>query len=710
MKVKNKTFLGFCILMFVLSFLAGSGFSQQTAGELFEKALYLEEARGDLQEAIDLYQKIVIEFAENRVIAAKAQLQIGICYEKLGLQEAQKAYEEVISNYGDQKDVVAKAKIRLSKLEQLFAISQEPEGIRIKQVWKKPYQDYLGTVSSDGRFHAYADWGKGDLAIYDIKTGENRLLTNEATYEDPQKFVIGSAISKNGKQVAYSWWTPKSQDLYLVDVDNPVPRLIFGQGQEEEEIYPTAWLSDTELIVGNFNTKIMSSQIILLNISNGAKRILKTNNDVLDWLRLSCSPDEKYIAYDFVNKTNKDKVNSDINILEVDGGSEISLVTHPANDRVLGWIPGRKEFLFISDRSGSWDLWAIPVADGKSSGPAMKIYSDIGDVQPVGFSESGDCFIGFSRRNFNAYIAPFNLKTGELDKKSSEPFLGSVIYVTWSPDGQSLAYIREDGKAASPWQLTIQDLKTGEEHKLATNLFIAKSPSWSPDGNSILVIGRPQKPKTAADIYNGGIYNVDVKTGQTTEVLLLSDFEFARPKDAAWPLSEIQWSLDGKSMFYLFFKDRLVKRDLKTGEEKILYKHSDFSSEILERSPDGKSLLFSVEDSEKKKGVLYTISVDGEQVKELCTSQEAESFHMGMWSPDGQYIYFTESENEYNLWRIPSEGGKPQKVWHSKNNGYVWSIHPDGNQIALSIRERTTQIKVIENLVQELEKLDKANK
>lgn len=690
-----------CVCIVMMGFFS-LGFSQQSAEKLFQAGIYQEEVGGDLEEAIKIYQKIIKDFPDNREVAAKAQLQIGLCYEKLGLEGALKAYKEVISNYGEQKEVVAKAKTRLLKLEQSVVKSKEPEGIRIKQVWQRPYQDYLGTVSSDGRFLTYADWGSGDVAIHDLKSGENRLLTHEATYEDPQHFTMGSAISKNGKQVVYTWWSPNNTiDLYLVDVDNPSPQILYRH--EEGEGYPTAWLSDKELIVGRYLTKI-GNQIISLNISDGTIRVLKTF-DGMSWLRLSCSPNEKYIAYDFANKTNNG--NFDINILVMDGGSEISLVNHPANDRVLGWLPGRKEFLFISDRSGTWDLWAIPVVDGKPSGPAERIYADIGDVRPVGFSESGDCFVGFSRRNFNAYIAPFNLKTGELKEKSSKPFLGSVIYVTWSPDGQYLAYIRMGGTTNNPWQLTIQDLKTGEERKLATDLFTANSPCWSPDGNSILVIGRPIRAKFARDVYNGGVYSVDVKTGQTTEILLMSDYEFNRPNDDSWPLSDIQWSLDGKSFFYLFFKDRLVKHDLKTGEEKILYKHSNFSSELLELSPDGKSLLFAVVDSEENKGFLYTISVEGGQVKELCDSQEANSIHMGMWSPDGQYIYFTESAKGNNLWRIPSEGGTPQKVWHSNNSGYVWSIHPEGQQIAFSLREMTTEIRVIENLVQELEKLDK---
>ncbi len=701
--MRSNRFL-ICVFIVVMVFLS-QGFSQQSAEKLFQAGIYQEEVSGNLEEAIKIYQKIIKDFPDNRVIAAKAQFQIGLCYEKLGLQEALKAYEEVISNYGEQKDVVAKAKTRLSKLEQSDVKYKEPEGIRIRQIWEKPYQDYIGTVSSDGRFLTYADWGKGDVAILNIKSGENRLLTHKATYDNPQEYTMGSAISKNGKQVAYSWWRSNDNlDLYLVDVDNPSPRLLYHN--EEGEVYPTAWLSDKELIVGRHLTRKGSVQILSLNISDGTKRVLKTV-DGMGWLRLSCSPDEKYIAYDFANKTNK--VNSDINILVVDGGSEISLVNHPANDRVLGWIPGRKEFLFISDRSGTWDLWAIPVVDGKSSGPAKRIYTDIGDVQPVGFSESGDCFIGFSRRNFNTYIVPFNREAGELKEKSSKSLLDSNLWVKWSPDGQYLAYIKEDSKADNAWQLTVQDLKTNVERKLADNMFLAMSPCWSPDGNSILVVGM-EKSKFGTEGYYGGIYQVDVKTGQTTEILLLSDYKYNMPDDQAFPLSDIQWSSDGKSFFYLFFKDRLVKHDLETGEDKILYKHSYFNRGVLTRSPDGKRLLFAVGFPEENKTRLFTMSVEGGQEKELCTSQEANHFNMATWSPDSEYIYFSERKDGTNLWRIPSEGGNPQKIWHSENRAEIFSIHPDGNQIALSIRERTTEIRVIENLVQELEKLDNIKK
>jgi Tol biopolymer transport system component len=700
MRFGRKILLPFLLTASCLLFVFGNVPSQESAEEIFEKAVYYEDVQGNLQKAIELYEQILKQFPENREIAAKAQLHIGLCYEKLGLREATSAYQNVIQNYGEQKEAVAKAQERLSKLERPGRKSEEPEGIRIRQIWKKPYLDSLGSVSSDGRFLSFVYWGAGDVAIHDLRSGEDHILTHEA--DSTTGFALSPKFSKNGKQIAYSWWKPHhTYDLFLIDVDNPSPRLIYRQ--KGEHVYPVTWLSDKELVFirSEFETRI--NQICSFDILDGTIRELKTLKP-RNWPQISSSPDKNFVAYDFADET--EKGNSDINLIPMDGGDEISLVKHPSNDRVLGWVPGRKEFLFLSDRSGTWDLWAIPVDDGKSSGPAKRIYRNIGEVQPVGFRQNGDCFFGFNRRNFNAYVAPFSTETGEIKVKSGKSLLGSNYWIRWSPDGQYLAYTKEDRNANNPWQLTILDLNTGVERKVADDMQMAMSPCWSPDGNSILVTG-VAKDESSTKGLKSGVYLVDVKTGQSTEIFNLSKYKdkINPPDDDAFPLSDLQWSLDGKSIFYLFFTDRLVKHDLATGEDKILYKHSHFARGVLTRSPDGKNLLLATRSPEDEKSRLFTIPVEGGEEKELCTPQEASGFYAAMWSPDGKYIYFTERSEGTSLWRIPVEGGIPQKVWQSKDRAEIFSIHPDGNQVALAIRERELEIRVIENLVQELKKI-----
>ncbi len=698
MRFKRKILLPFLIIASSLIFVFGNSTPQEAAAEQFEKALYYEDVQGDLQKAIELYEQILKQFPENREIAAKAQLHIGLCYEKLGLREATSAYQKVVQNYGEQKEAVAKAQERLSKLIQPGKKPEEPGGIRIRQIWKKPYTDSLGSVSWDGRFLAFVYWGEGDVAIHDLVTGEDRILTHEAdAVTGGTGFAQEPTISKDGKRIAYSWWKPHhTYDLLLIDVDNPSPRLLYRK--KNEHVYPVEWLSDKELIFSRYDFETKKGLIVCsLNISDGNIRELMIFKPGY-WSGVSCSPDEKYIAYDFANETGNG--NSDINLLAINGGDEISLVKHPANDKIFGWVPGRKEFLFISDRSGTWDLWAVPLDDGKPSGTVERIYTDIGEVRSVGFTQNGECFFGFSRRTFNAYIAPFNADTGELEEKSGKTLLGSIYGIGWSADGRYLAYIQLNPNAANPIQLIVQDLETSEERILADNLRIAVPPCWSPAGNSILVVGRDINEDITKG-YRGGIYRVDAKTGQTSEVLLLSDYEYNTPGDDAFPLSDIQWSLDGKSVFYLFFRDRLVKHDLETGQEKILYEHSRFERSVLDCSPDGKLLLFGVR--EEGDSHLLTIPVGGGEEKELFVSQGG--FERAMWSPDGKYVYFTKEQDGTSLWRLPAEGGVPKKVWESENRVEIFGIHPKGNQMSFAMRERELEIRVIENLAQELKKI-----
>ena len=103
MSQKKKLFTVIFLLVGV-SLLFSNLTQQESAKELFEKAVYLEETKGDLEKAIAAYDRIIKEYPDERALAAKAQLQIGLCFEKLGLKEAEKAFQKVVDNYPDQAE------------------------------------------------------------------------------------------------------------------------------------------------------------------------------------------------------------------------------------------------------------------------------------------------------------------------------------------------------------------------------------------------------------------------------------------------------------------------------------------------------------------------------------------------------------------------------------------------------------------------------
>ena len=66
------------------------------------------------------------------------------------------------------------------------------------------------------------------------------------------------------------------------------------------------------------------------------------------------------------------------------------VVEHPGDDFLLGWSAEGGDLLFASDRRGTLDLWALPVADGVGQGRAELVVSDLGpEIGPLGATTDG---------------------------------------------------------------------------------------------------------------------------------------------------------------------------------------------------------------------------------------------------------------------------------------------------------------------------------
>lgn len=687
------------MLLTALSFSGISPLFSQNFQELYQKALIKEEGEGALLEAIDIYNQIVEDKNAEPLLQAKALIHVGYCYEKLGMTEATKAYQRLVKNFPGQKSEVTIARERLSHLIQIAEeITKEPEGIVIKQIWKGSEVDNSGSVSQDGKYLSFVNWDTGDLAIRNLNTKQNSSLVS-GSWDTPMQYAQYNVISPDGKQIAYSWYNHNASDLYLINIDNPFPKLLYRK--RGVEVYPVSWLSDKEIIV-TIKNKGADAQIASYSILDGTIEVLKTF-DQRKWARLTSSPDENYIAYDFANESHDGTF--DINILSMNGKGEIALVEHPANDRVLGWMPERNEFLFISDRSGTWDLWAIAVDNGKPLGQERRIYTDIGAVEPMGITKNGECFYGFSNRNFNSYILPVNKLTGKPEGNPEILLAGSIYSKNWSPDGKYMARVQE---GEGGFELIIRDEENGNERRLAEELFYILGPYWSRDRQSVYIFGMDKK-RLRTKGYKGGIFTVDLKSNKLKENLLISDYNYTPSKDAAPPISGHVVSDDQQYIYMLFQNDWIVKHNLNNGKDTILYRHPKFVRGVFRLSPDGNKLLFAIQNKGEKLSRLLTISTQGGDEKELCTSQESNISGSAFWSPDGKYVYFSERPEGTNLWRVDANGGTPEKVWKTDKVAESFIMHPSGEKISYSVRERITEVRVIEGLVNELEKIFSKN-
>src|SRR3972149_2727067 len=70
--------------------------------DLFQRALVIERLEGKLDEALELYERILREFPDESGLRVRVLVELGRCYElKRREAEAVRAYEQVVLNHGE---------------------------------------------------------------------------------------------------------------------------------------------------------------------------------------------------------------------------------------------------------------------------------------------------------------------------------------------------------------------------------------------------------------------------------------------------------------------------------------------------------------------------------------------------------------------------------------------------------------------------------
>ena len=255
----------------------------------------------------------------------------------------------------------------------------------------------------------------------------------------------------------------------------------------------------------------------------------------------------------------------------------------------------------------------------------------------------------------------------------------------WSPDGKQVAFIRETGgelplhEAGAEAQLIVLDTASHRERLIrrmpdSLNMWSSTSSpagcqmlSWSPSGDQIFLTD----PSGGAH----GVISVSTLTGEQRTISKPSGSD----EDCYARLSP-----NGNKVAFVHFLSHSIGHlyviDVAGSHMKQLTQEvKDLRG--LDWTPDGSHLVFA-----SKEGGVFQLRMISEQGGESTPLPAATaSASNPAVSPDGKFVAFVESHENWNIWRVPVNGdqsGTPQRFLASTGQNHSPSFSSDGRTIA----------------------------
>lgn len=670
----------------------------QDAQMELQRAIRNETVSGDLKAAIAEYRRIAFREGIDRGVRARALLRLAEAHRKAGDAEARTVYERVVKEYADLAEAAGEARAGLAALT-----APSPRGGRTaRQLWVGA--DTMGSPSGDGRYVSFTDWSTGDLAVRDLAAGTSRRLTSTGGWVKSGDFAELSAMSPDGRYVAYAWFTERGTkdhhyDLRLMPLsgDGAKPRVLHPS-QANLWIAPRAWTPDGKYVIALRTLARGSAEIVAIAVADGATRVV-TKAAADSARRVSISPDARYLAFD--GPAGPRGTPHDLFIVSFDGSGSPVQIPHPADDGDPMWTSDGTRILFLSDRSGRVGLWEVGVSAGRVQGNAQLVDQDVSWA--LGLTRTGALYYVTGGPKRNVYIAPVSgdlMATGAATVFTDRA-VNSARGGAWSADGQYFAYYADRGVGRRPSlvSVVIRTAKTGEEREVAPAVRLVPTSAaglrWFPDGRALLVSG----PDAAGQQVH---YRLDVVTGQAQPL--------ARSGASGPAATHPSLSPDGRTIFYIDRAEgatnRIVRLNLESRAE------TELASGVITAvalSPDGGQLAFlrGVAESPSRDVQLVVMPAnggDGRVVHQASNWYDGSRFGSLGWSNDGRFILFVEPSGESStstLWRVPASGGPAQKTGISATGRIkVPAEVPGGGRLTYSVvEEGSAELWVLENFL-----------
>jgi len=603
--------------------------AQQRRAEVrLEQAMQVEQVRGDLPQAIRLYQQILRDHPRERVVAARALLHIGLCYEALGRGEAQRAYERVISDYGDQADEVRQARARLAALQPAggAVVGRGPVARRLLSGDDMDVDNFYTMVPSpDGRRVAWVDLDVGGLHVRDLATGaEDTVLPGL-----PAAFNWAPVWSPDGRRIAFTYGAaqPRGTAIGIVDLVSRTVDTVPGSFVPWSGRYPTLeldladWSRDGRVLL----FALRGGTIGVMPAGGGARTMLA--DSVTGASRASFSPDGRFVVY-----ADGPQGAEQIYVQPVGGGARRQVTSGRFGNVAPMWSPDGGAIAYV----GEGGIWVTPVADGTPTGAARLAYADRNTTNGarIIWARAGGVYLTHVLDFMVPYRLPVDSATGtpapSVERLSPHPDF--IRTFAWAPDMQRTAFATHAGDLY---------VYTNDGAARAMYTVSPRQPlsvlEWSADGSEVFASRRVAQNGRAIVAVNAG-------TGAVREL--------ARSMPNRWPEDV---SADGRRLLWYYgaLPDTvplgLYVSAVDQPAGRLVAPLWDADSMQIygaSLSPRGDRVAFARGPGQGHSGqmTLWVVAVDGTGLRRIATMRTIGTAlwyptgRAAVWSPSGRFI------------------------------------------------------------------------
>lgn len=344
----------------------------------------------------------------------------------------------------------------------------------------------------------------------------------------------------------------------------------------------------------------------------------------------------------------ENKVQSHIYVVGVDGGASLPLTSGDSSNHTPRWDADGEAIYFLSDRSGSTQLWRMPATGGSS-----EAVSDLPlDVEEYAVGPRGDAIFLTSRvvDGCGADLACTKERLAQRKTSGVEArTYDGLLYRHWDrwDDGTLVHLMRLDLASGDATDLTPD---AGD----VPHFSLGGSGGFdvSPDGNELVVaVGPAGDPATST---NNDLYVVDGEDGGLTAITtnLAADTDAKYSPDGRWIAYRSQEEAGYESDR---FRLRLYERE--TGIVRTLTEAFDRSVSSFAWAPDSERIFFTA--PERGREPVYTVGLSGGGAR-MAVYGNARHSSLQI-APDGESLIYLASSGSApaQILRAFARGGTP---------------------------------------------------